>query len=60
MAVLSGSTSLMLKVVFDPTDVVWEMDAVADEMGILLGIPGAFRRLSQQRAGEGNTQSVRS
>jgi pimeloyl-ACP methyl ester carboxylesterase len=35
-------------------------DAVADEIGILLGIPGAFRRLSQQRAGEANTEPVRS
>jgi pimeloyl-ACP methyl ester carboxylesterase len=35
-------------------------DAVADEIGILLGIPGRFRRLSQERAGEGNTQPVRS
>jgi pimeloyl-ACP methyl ester carboxylesterase len=34
--------------------------AVADEVGILLGMPGAFRRLSQERAGEGNTQPVRS
>jgi pimeloyl-ACP methyl ester carboxylesterase len=44
--------------------------AVADEMGILLGIPDRFRRLSQERAGEtpsglrpsgeGNTQPVRS
>jgi len=35
-------------------------DAVAAEIGILLGIPDGFRRLSQERAGEGNTQSVRS
>ena len=35
-------------------------EAVADEMGILLGIPDRFRRLSQERAGEGNTQPVRS
>jgi pimeloyl-ACP methyl ester carboxylesterase len=34
--------------------------AVADEMGILLGIPDRFRRLSQERAGEGETQPVRS
>ena len=34
-------------------------DAVAAEMAILLGIPGAFRRLSQERAGEASTQSVR-
>ena len=34
--------------------------AVADEIGILLGIPDRFRRLSQERAGEGNTQPVRS
>jgi pimeloyl-ACP methyl ester carboxylesterase len=34
--------------------------AVADELGILLGIPDRFRRLSQERAGEGNTQPVRS
>ena len=33
---------------------------VADEIGILLGIPDRFRRLSQERAGEGNTQPVRS
>ena len=32
---------------------------VADEIGILLGIPGGFRRLTQARAGEGNTQPVR-
>jgi pimeloyl-ACP methyl ester carboxylesterase len=34
--------------------------AVAAEIGILLGIPGGFRRLTQERAGEANTQSVRS
>jgi hypothetical protein len=34
--------------------------AVADELGILLGIPDRFRRLSQERAGDGNTQPVRS
>jgi pimeloyl-ACP methyl ester carboxylesterase len=34
--------------------------AVADEMAILLGIPARFRRLTQERAGEGNTQPVRS
>jgi len=34
-------------------------DAVADEIAILLGIPGGFRRLTQERAGEGNTQPVR-
>lgn len=34
--------------------------AVADEMGILLGIPDRFRRLSEERTGEGNTQPVRS
>ena len=34
--------------------------AVADEIGILLGIPDRFRRLSQERAGQGNTQPVRS
>jgi beta-aspartyl-dipeptidase (metallo-type) len=33
--------------------------AVADEMAILLGMPGGFRRLTQERAGEGNTQPVR-
>ena len=32
---------------------------VAAEIGILLGIPGAFHRLSQARTGEGKTQSVR-
>ena len=31
MAILSGSTSMLLKVVFDPLDVSCEMDAVADE-----------------------------
>jgi pimeloyl-ACP methyl ester carboxylesterase len=35
-------------------------DVVAAEIGILLGIPGAFGRLTQERAGEGNTRSVRS
>ena len=35
-------------------------DAVAAEIGILLGIPDGFRRLSQERAGDGNTQPVRS
>jgi pimeloyl-ACP methyl ester carboxylesterase len=34
--------------------------AVADEMGILLGIPDRFRRLSQERAGEGKAHPVRS
>ncbi len=34
-------------------------DAVADEIAILLGIPGAFGRLTQERAGEGNTRPVR-
>jgi pimeloyl-ACP methyl ester carboxylesterase len=34
--------------------------AVADELGILLGIPDRFRRLSQERAGGGKTQPVRS
>ena len=33
---------------------------VAAEIGILLGIPAPFRRLSQARAGEGKTQPVRS
>jgi pimeloyl-ACP methyl ester carboxylesterase len=33
---------------------------VAAEIGILLGIPGSFRRLSQERAGDAETQSVRS
>jgi pimeloyl-ACP methyl ester carboxylesterase len=32
---------------------------VAAEIGILLGIPGAFDRLSQARTGEGRTQAVR-
>jgi pimeloyl-ACP methyl ester carboxylesterase len=32
---------------------------VAAEIGILLGIPGPFRRLSEARAGEGKTQPVR-
>jgi pimeloyl-ACP methyl ester carboxylesterase len=32
---------------------------VAAEIGILLGIPDGFRRLTQERAGEGNAQSVR-
>ena len=35
-------------------------DAVAAEIAILLGIPGGFGRLTQERAGEGNTQPVRS
>jgi pimeloyl-ACP methyl ester carboxylesterase len=34
-------------------------DAVADEIGVLLGIPGGFRRLTQAEAGEGITQPVR-
>jgi pimeloyl-ACP methyl ester carboxylesterase len=34
-------------------------DAVADEIGVLLGIPGGFRRLTQARAGEEKTQPVR-
>jgi pimeloyl-ACP methyl ester carboxylesterase len=34
--------------------------AVAAEMGIGLGIPDRFRRLSEERAGEGNTHPVRS
>ena len=34
-------------------------DAVAAEIAILLGIPGGFGRLTQERAGEGNTQPVR-
>jgi pimeloyl-ACP methyl ester carboxylesterase len=34
--------------------------AVAGEMGILLGIPDRFGRLSQERAGERDTRSVRS
>jgi pimeloyl-ACP methyl ester carboxylesterase len=33
--------------------------AVAAEIGILLGIPGGFARLTQERAGEVSTQSVR-
>jgi pimeloyl-ACP methyl ester carboxylesterase len=33
---------------------------VAAEIGILLGIPGPFRRLSQARTGGGKTQPVRS
>ena len=33
--------------------------AVAAEIGILLGIPGGFRRLTQERAGEAETRSVR-
>jgi pimeloyl-ACP methyl ester carboxylesterase len=32
---------------------------VAAEIGILLGIPGPFRRLSEERAGEAETRSVR-
>jgi len=32
---------------------------VAAEIGVLLGIPGPFRRLSQARTGEGKTQPVR-
>ena len=32
---------------------------VAAEIGILLGIPGGFGRLTQERAGEASTQSVR-
>ncbi len=35
-------------------------DVVAAEIGILLGIPGGFGRLTQERAGEENTRSVRS
>jgi len=35
-------------------------DVVAAEIAILLGIPGAFGRLTQERAGEANTRSVRS
>jgi hypothetical protein len=31
MAILSGSTALLTKVVFDPTDVQWEADCIADE-----------------------------
>ena len=34
-------------------------DAVAAEMAILLGIPGGFRRLTQERTGETSTQPVR-
>ena len=34
-------------------------EAVAAEIGILLGIPGGFRRLTQEGAGEASTQSVR-
>ena len=34
-------------------------DLVAAEIGILLGIPGGFGRLTQERAGEANTQTVR-
>jgi pimeloyl-ACP methyl ester carboxylesterase len=34
-------------------------DLVAAEIGILLGIPGGFGRLTEERAGEANTQSVR-
>ena len=30
MVVLSGSTAMLNKVVFDPSDVTWEMDCVAD------------------------------
>jgi len=33
-------------------------DLVAAEIGILLGIPGGFGRLTQERAGEADTQSV--
>jgi pimeloyl-ACP methyl ester carboxylesterase len=33
--------------------------AVAAEIAILLGIPGGLGRLTQERAGEGNTQPVR-
>jgi pimeloyl-ACP methyl ester carboxylesterase len=33
--------------------------AVAVEIGVLLGIPGGFRRLTEERAGEASTQSVR-
>ena len=32
---------------------------VADEIGILLGMPGGFRRLTQARVGDANTQPVR-
>ena len=42
------------------TSRTWSIPAlVADEIGILLGMPGGFRRLTQARAGEGNTQPVR-
>jgi pimeloyl-ACP methyl ester carboxylesterase len=34
-------------------------DAVADEIGVLLGMPGDFRRLTQARVGDANTQPVR-
>ena len=34
-------------------------DLVAAEIGILLGIPGGFGRLTQERAGEATPQSVR-
>jgi len=34
-------------------------DVVAAEIGILLGIPGGFGRLTQVQAGEGNTRPVR-
>ena len=34
-------------------------EAVAAEIGVLLGIPGLFRRLTQARAGEENSQPVR-
>jgi hypothetical protein len=34
-------------------------EAVAAEIGVLLGIPGGFRRLTEERAGEASTQSVR-
>jgi pimeloyl-ACP methyl ester carboxylesterase len=33
--------------------------AVADEIGVLLGMPGGFRRLTQARVGDANTQPVR-
>jgi pimeloyl-ACP methyl ester carboxylesterase len=33
--------------------------AVAAEIGILLGIPGGFRRLTEERVGEAETRSVR-
>jgi len=32
---------------------------VAAEIGILLGIPGGFARLTEERAGEASTPSVR-